>query len=376
MKKIVGKESQEMRIRHWAGKFLVGVCAALFCAASAVTAFGASTVGNLAITVKEGESEGTLAEPVIRVSPSSCVLAEVSWSKPVEEWKPGKLVYGYLTITADEGRVFEQNYSSSKCSVSGADFRSAFAEGEDKGTLKVTIRYIPVLKLGMTEEAGWSDARKTKAKWKKVPYATQYELRLYQDDVWVKTVETTATAIDLSPYLKEEGSYFYEVRAKGKTAEEGKYLLAGEYVPSSDVLMMDAEELGAIGGTWRHYQEGKKYQEEDGSFSTGQWKLILRKWYYFDENGYAVTGWFQDEASGHWYHMDEQGELETGWKKLDQDWYYFRPEGQMATGWIQDGPNQWYYLNPDGSMAVDTVVEGKYSVGSDGKCLNPDEGLH
>ncbi len=285
-------------------------------------------------------------------------------------------MYGYLTITADEGRVFEQNYSSSKCSVSGADFRSAFAEGEDKGTLKVTIRYIPVLKLGMTEEAGWSDARKTKAKWKKVPYATQYELRLYQDDVWVKTVETTATAIDLSPYLKEEGSYFYEVRAKGKTAEEGKYLLAGEYVPSSDVLMMDAEELGAIGGTWRHYQEGKKYQEEDGSFSTGQWKLILGKWYYFDENGYAVTGWFQDEASGHWYHMDEQGELETGWKKLDQDWYYFRPEGQMATGWIQDGPNQWYYLNPDGSMAVDTVVEGKYSVGSDGKCLNPDEGLH
>ena len=41
----------------------------------------------------------------------------------------------------------------------------------------------------------------------------------------------------------------------------------------------------------------------------------------------------------------------------------------MVTGWIQFTPGEWYYLNPDGSMAVNTVIDGIYQIGSDGKYI-------
>ena len=47
-----------------------------------------------------------------------------------------------------------------------------------------------------------------------------YEVRIYQDDTWVSTIETQGTSVDLSSKIKSEGDYYYEVRAKGKTVEE------------------------------------------------------------------------------------------------------------------------------------------------------------
>lgn len=357
-----------MGIKHGIRNVLIGIAAAASVVGTTVTAWGASTIGSLNITVRTDEAEGEIAEPSIRITPSSCELSDLSWSKPVEDWKPGKLVYGYLTISADEGRGFADSYKSSKCSTSGADFRSASADGEDNSVLHVTIKYTPVVQLGRTEEAGWSDKNKTRAKWKKVPYATMYEVRLYQNDTWVKTLETTATSLDISPYIKQEGDYYYEVRAKGRTAEERKYLLTGEYVPSEDILSMDSKDLGEVGGTWRNYQEGKKYHTSQGTYPASQWLMILGKWYYFDSNGYVVTGWFHDEAANQWYYLSDQGDMLTGWQQVNGIWYYLGNDGKMVTGWVQSTPGEWYYLNPDGSMAVDTLIDGLYPVGSDGKC--------
>lgn len=360
-----------MRIKRVVKKIWIGAAAAVLAAGLGLTAFGASTVRSLNIIVSTSEGDGEAEEPSIRVTPSSCQLTEISWSKEVEDWKPGKAVYGYLTITADEGRSFEGSYKSSKCSVSGADFRSASADDEDASLLHVTIRYTPSVQLGMTEEAGWSDAKKTTAKWKKVPYATMYEVRVYQNDTWVKTLEVTGTSVDISPYIHQEGDYYYQVRAKGKTEEERRYLLTGEYVPSSDVLTVDSETLGETGGRWRNFQEGRKYQTEDGTNPASQWMMIMGVWYCFDENGYVRTGWFQDGENGHWYYLNAQGEMQTGWLNLADNWYYLNSDGTMATGWLQVNPGEWYYLKPDGAMAVDTVIEEVYQIGSDGKCLNP-----
>lgn len=348
-------------------KTLAGLVTALAVAGAAFTAYGAATVNNLSISVKDSTTEeGTLGEPEISVSPSSCELSDVRWSKPVEDWKPGKSVFGTLTLTAAGDREFDSSYSSSKCSVNGADFRSASADKEDASVLEVTIRYTPKVKLGTTETAGWSDGKKTRASWKKVPYATAYEVRLYQNDTWIKTFEVTGTSVDVSSYIKSEGDYYYEVRAKGKTTEERKYLLTGDYVTSEDTLTMDSQELGAIGGTWQNYQEGRKYRMPEGGSPSSQWLLIMGDWYYFDENGYAVTGWFEDKEKNLWYYLDEQGKMTVGWKEVQGLWYYFNTEGQMQTGWIQSKPGEWYYANPDGSMAVDTEIDG-HTLGADGR---------
>lgn len=349
-------------------KALVGAVAALAVLGTVFTAYGAAKVSNLSISVKDSEEEGVLAEPVISVSPSSCELSQVQWSKDVEDWKPGKTVFGTLTITAASDREFESSYTGNKCSVSGADFRGASAAQGDAGVLEVRIRYTPKVKLGVTEEAGWSDANKTRASWKKVPYATQYEVRLYQDDTWVKTLETSATSIDLGSYIKSEGDYYYAVRAKGKTTEERKYLITGEYVNSEDTLTMDSEELGDIGGSWHNDQKGRRYRLAAGGSPSAQWLLVMGEWYYFDEEGYVVTGWFEDKEKNAWYFMDDQGKMTVGWKEIQGLWYYFHTDGQMQTGWVQATPGEWYYLNPDGSMAVDKEVEG-YTLGVDGRML-------
>ncbi len=349
-------------------KILTGLAAAVAMTAAASTAYGATTISSLRVTVDDVLEEGTLVEPSISVSPSSCQLTDISWSKDVEDWKPGKTVFGYLTITTDGSREFESTYKSSKCTVSGADFRSAKADSDDPTVLTVTIRYTPVVQLGMTSEAGWSDLNKTRANWKKVQYATAYDLRLYQDGALIQTLEVTTTTADLSSYITSGGNYYYEVRAKGATSSEREYLITGEYVPSEDVLTVSEDEMGDITGSWKNYTEGRKYQMEDGTYPASQWLMILGSLYYFDSDGYVVTGWFQDPDTGSWYYMDDQGEMTLAqWLELDGSWYYFDENGVMATGWIEDVPGEWYYLNEDGTMAVDTVIDGIYQIGSDGK---------
>ena len=46
-------------------------------------------------------------------------------------------------------------------------------------------------------------------------------------------------------------------------------------------------------------------------------------------------------------------------------WYYFNSEGYAVTGWNElDG--KWYYMYMDGSMAAGITTPDGYQVGSDG----------
>lgn len=115
----------------------------------------------------------------------------------------------------------------------------------------------------------------------------------------------------------------------------------------------------------------------DGTYPQNTWFWLSYKgvesWYFFDEQGYMVTGWLL--RNGLWYYMDEQGRMCTSWQSVNgkwcyfnqkkdgvegamvmntwcqldyednTDWYYFDEQGYMSDGWIEDG-DQWYYLNP------------------------------
>ena len=115
----------------------------------------------------------------------------------------------------------------------------------------------------------------------------------------------------------------------------------------------------------------------DGSYLQNTWYQLSYKgiegWYFFDEQGYMVTGWLF--RNGLWYYMDEQGRMCTSWRFINgkwcyfnqaddgiegalvmntwrqlnyedsTDWYYFDAQGYMSDGWIDNG-EQWYYLNP------------------------------
>ena len=128
---------------------------------------------------------------------------------------------------------------------------------------------------------------------------------------------------------------------------------------------------------WQRDAKGWWILNPDGTYPKAQWLLLNNRWYYFNQEGYMLTGWlFYNNA---WYYFEEkegseQGKMSVGWKELHGFWYYFSEEvgaenGKMRTGW-QEVKGKWYYLNPEdsaenGKMLFNTKVQG-YTLGADG----------
>lgn len=333
----------------------IGVTAALFVVGSAVTAYAETQISEIRVNFKNNYDSdgGTILEPNVTAGGSHYEVTGVEWSKDLEKWKPGSKITATVYLSASDGYNFRSSYKSSKATVSGGDFISAKRDDED-GSLKVKASYYPVVQLGMTEKAGWSDAAKTRAIWKKVPYATAYQLRLYHgDDEYVTTLTLEGTNVDLTQHIKKEGNYFYEVRATSKDSSDANYMRSGAYVTSEDSFL---DNLGETGGRWRETRDGRRYTDDQGVEAVNGWRYILGTWYYFDENGYAVSGWrFVNDK---WYYMDADCKMHTGWLNLGDKWYYLDTTGAMLTGWQQITPTDWYYFYDDGSMAANTMVDG------------------
>ncbi len=311
----------------------------------------ASASGNIKIRLDHGrKSSWTVGvqNPSVTVNFSE---ASPEWNKDFDKWEPGKKVIATLTVPG--------TYTNADFSVTGGKLVSAKAED---GETIVKVSYIPVAKLADTEKAGWSDSAKTKANWKKVPFASRYQVVLYKEGgIWVKSMTISTNNVDLLQYMDNGGKYYYTIKAILKDSSEEDYLQEGESVDSDDSVV---QELGETNGAWAEYKNGKKYRSEDGSYVTNAWRMIGGKWYYFNGEQFAVTGW--QFINNKWYCLGSDGAMLTGWQKLDQKWYYLNPDGDMASGWIQPQPNKWYYLNLDGSMAFDTVINDIYKVDSTG----------
>ena len=128
---------------------------------------------------------------------------------------------------------------------------------------------------------------------------------------------------------------------------------------------------------WQRDAKGWWILNPDGTYPKAQWLLLNNRWYYFNQEGYMLTGWlFYNNA---WYYFEEkegseQGKMSLGWKEIRGFWYYFSEEvgaenGKMRTGW-QEVKGKWYYLNPksgaeNGKMLYNTKVQG-YTLGADG----------
>lgn len=273
------------------------------------------------------------------------------WSKDPEDWEPGKKVTATIRVPG--------TFTSSDSTVNGGTLVSVKAED---GESVIKVSYIPAAKLESPEKAGWSDASKTKASWKKVPFAHRYQIVLYKEGgIWVKSLTTSSTSVDLLQYMENGQKYYYTVKAILKDSSEEDYLKEGEPVTSDDSVV---QVLGDTEGSWAEYKNGKKYRAEDGSYATNCWKMISGKWYYFNNEGFAATGW--QYLGERWYYLDADSAMMTGWQQINGKWYFLNPDGDMAMGWIQPQPGKWYYLYTDGSMAASTTINGVYQVDSSG----------
>ena len=128
---------------------------------------------------------------------------------------------------------------------------------------------------------------------------------------------------------------------------------------------------------WQRDAKGWWIQNPDGTYPKAQWLLLNNRWYYFNQEGYMLTGWLLYNNA--WYYFEEkeggeQGKMSVGWKEIRGFWYYFSEEvgaenGKMRSGW-QEVKGKWYYLNhqvgaENGKMLFNTKVDG-YTLGADG----------
>ncbi len=104
---------------------------------------------------------------------------------------------------------------------------------------------------------------------------------------------------------------------------------------------------------WIHDSRGWKC----GSYKDGAYQ-IGGKWYYFDADGYTITGFYKPDNCNRYLHPDYKGAMQIGWfQATDRQWYYADGYGRILTGW-QEVNGKWYYLDParDGMMLKDDLV--------------------
>ena len=140
-----------------------------------------------------------------------------------------------------------------------------------------------------------------------------------------------------------------------------------------------------ISGQWTTENGKWMFTDKNGETFRNRWAAVENPyadtkkgqdafdWFFFDENGHMITGWYFDGSS--WYYLNPasdgtQGRMITGWQKIGDTWYYLNPvsdgtKGAMKTDW-QLINGKWYYFDPvSGAMAVDAWID-TYYVGTDG----------
>ena len=92
---------------------------------------------------------------------------------------------------------------------------------------------------------------------------------------------------------------------------------------------------------WKKDGNGWRWQEDNGSYSTSEWKKINGKWYHFNASGYMDTGWYQKGIR--WYYLGDanDGAMKTGWHQINGKWYCFADgdSGVMRSFWYTEGEN-------------------------------------
>ncbi|MGN0158572.1 MAG: hypothetical protein ACI39W_05460 [Brotaphodocola sp.] len=103
-----------------------------------------------------------------------------------------------------------------------------------------------------------------------------------------------------------------------------------------------------VSGVWTQHEDGTWTFADDTRMYQGEWAAVFNpyanraigqnayEWFYFDEKGIMMTGWFTD-ADGRKYYLNPvsdgtQGKMVTGWNWIDGSKYYFNEDSDGTKG--------------------------------------------
>ena len=248
-----------------------------------------------------------------------------------------------LKIKADtsSGYYFDSDDAAelkteSAFSISGDDVEYKSSKRSSNSNVTLVLR-LP--KIGSTDDGGldveevsWVEDTGV-VEWSEAEDASKYSVKLLRGSSTKTTVSTTNTYYDFSSLIRQYGSGSYTVKVKAYNGSYGgdewteseefdvdsgslssvtggtgsgysSYTSSGTYNTSPSSGVSSPAAAGADGGAWLRDSVGWWYCNADRSYTKNDWQQIGGLWYYFDENGYMKTGWFQSPASGYWYYLD------------------------------------------------------------------------
>ena len=104
-----------------------------------------------------------------------------------------------------------------------------------------------------------------------------------------------------------------------------------------------------VNAGWHVQGDRYSYYQWYGVKLTDSWYQEDGNYYYFDSDGYMVTG--LRSIDGNTYYFSPGGKMRTGWQTINGSTYYFSSGGKMLTGWKRiDGSN--YYFGKDGRLVT------------------------
>ena len=160
---------------------------------------------------------------------------------------------------------------------------------------------------------------------------------------WVKIGNTwyymnPSSGLMQTGWLKLRSTWYY-LKSDGTMAAD---TWIGDYYVNADGAWVPGKEKPV--DKWINTSGRWWYRHADGSYIKSNWEQIGNQWFYFDKDGWMVTGWLK--LSDTWYYMNTSGaRVSNCWTWVGNSCYYFDEDGKMAADtWIGD-----YYVNADGA---------------------------
>ena len=193
-------------------------------------------------------------------------------------------------------------------------------------------------RLGTIEDNYWDEDSRTIARWEEIEDAYQYEVYLYRDESHVATVKTKKESYNFKNKITKAGDYTFRVRAlaSGSSRKNGSWSDYAESTYFSEDYVQFLEDGGVIDTLHTGpgaINDGSQEMDTVSVVYTPQWIQEEAGWRYRQSDGsYQANGWWLDSAAGVWYYFDANGYMVTGWVSYNDAWYYLLPSGAMATG--------------------------------------------
>lgn len=228
------------------------------------------------------------------------------------------------------------------------------------GTLSVAgaMTSLAYTRLDTVEDLYWDEEHnKTLAVWDEIEDADQYEVYLYCEDRKVAEVKPKKAKYDFEKKMTKPGEYTFRVRALTKDRDYRDSYWS-DY-SDSIYISEDFAELIKNGGKIDTTNSGPGVSGTGTTTTPEKTTSVVYKaewiqdavgWWYRNADGtYPANNWWQDPANGKWYFFDPQGYMVTGWVDWNEHRYYCDPSGAMVTGtYTVDGIT--YQFDGSGAM--------------------------